>query len=382
MHYWNKLCTPVEFGGLGIHRILEINAALLCKWVWNFSIQDGKLWKRLIGEKYGLSEGGWYTKKVLSTYGCSLWRGIVSTEHIIKTNGKLWLGNGNRISFWGDCWCGNVSFASRFPRLFTLSTRPRGTVAAHRITSGMNTEWDLHFRRSLLDREIEELAELLQALEQVTLVADEVDRMIWQDGSVDFGPKTVYKYLESIRMDGEQTRCVGFPAKRVWLKEVPSKVDFFVWALYRGRTLTSDNLRKRGKPMPLRCIMCGKEEESIPHLFLNCDTARWVWNKLLSGFGIQLVGNTDLESWFRGRVTGRRSRVGDLIWLVIFHAVTWCLWLERNQRIFEDKANNLGKILQNVINCIWGWIKFDPLVRGLRVEDLMFNWAAVISPGG
>lgn len=54
---------PMALEGLGIRRIQEINTALLSKWAWNFGIVDGKLWKKIISEKYGLQAGLWFTKK-------------------------------------------------------------------------------------------------------------------------------------------------------------------------------------------------------------------------------------------------------------------------------------------------------------------------------
>lgn len=69
---WHKVCVPIAKGDLGTRRILEINTALLSKWVRNFGIEGGILWKMVIEEKYGLSDGEWFTKKNLNTHCCSL----------------------------------------------------------------------------------------------------------------------------------------------------------------------------------------------------------------------------------------------------------------------------------------------------------------------
>lgn len=121
-----------------------------------------------------------------------------------------------------------------------------------------------------------------------------------------------------------------FPVKKIWLKQVPSKVCFFLWALARGRTLTIDNLKKRGKPMPSWYVMCEQEEETISHLFINYVTTRTMWNRLLVGFNLQLQGDVDISNWVSTRSAGRKSRSRKLIWEVLVHTVAWTIWLERN----------------------------------------------------
>lgn len=100
--------------------------------------------------------------------------------------------------------------------------------------------------------------------------------------------------------------------------------------------------------MPLLCVMCGRDEESIAQLLLNCCSPRWIWNKVLGAFGLQVGMAMDIVSWFQNRGAARHSRIGKLIWNVLFHAVTWSLWLERNQRIFEEKRKPVDKILKYV----------------------------------
>lgn len=71
---WDQICLPKEWGGLGIRRIKIMNQALLSKWLWRFTEDDGSLWQRVIGEKYG--RGSWGRIKVLPTHSVSLWKGI------------------------------------------------------------------------------------------------------------------------------------------------------------------------------------------------------------------------------------------------------------------------------------------------------------------
>jgi hypothetical protein len=37
---WEKVCTPVKEGGLGIRNLLLFNRALLGKWLWCYGIES------------------------------------------------------------------------------------------------------------------------------------------------------------------------------------------------------------------------------------------------------------------------------------------------------------------------------------------------------
>lgn len=43
---WNKVCTPLGCGGLGINRLRDVNISLLCKWLWDFGNGEEKIWRR------------------------------------------------------------------------------------------------------------------------------------------------------------------------------------------------------------------------------------------------------------------------------------------------------------------------------------------------
>lgn len=40
---WDKVCTPVECGGLGICKRRYVNISLLCKWLWELGNEEEKL---------------------------------------------------------------------------------------------------------------------------------------------------------------------------------------------------------------------------------------------------------------------------------------------------------------------------------------------------
>ena len=69
---WERVCTPLAQGGLGVRDIISFNKALLGKWLWRFGIEESKLWRRVVAIKYGIERGGWRTKSIRGLHGCSL----------------------------------------------------------------------------------------------------------------------------------------------------------------------------------------------------------------------------------------------------------------------------------------------------------------------
>ena len=69
---WDKVCSPIEMGGLGIRNVVSFNQALLGKWLCRYGHEVTHLWQRIISTKYGEGQGGWSTK-ICRTHGCGLW---------------------------------------------------------------------------------------------------------------------------------------------------------------------------------------------------------------------------------------------------------------------------------------------------------------------
>ena len=74
---WNKVCSPIAHGGLGVRPLHLFNRALLGKWLWRFGREDTRLWKQVAVAKYGLEGGGWITKPSRDRHGYSLWKYIM-----------------------------------------------------------------------------------------------------------------------------------------------------------------------------------------------------------------------------------------------------------------------------------------------------------------
>ena len=98
----------------------KLNQTLLCKWNWRFSNEREHLWRRVINRKYGELVGGWNKGDIRGGYGTGVWKDIRKGRHTLFQNDVFSLGDGRRLRFWKDIWCGEVTLSNAFPNLFNM----------------------------------------------------------------------------------------------------------------------------------------------------------------------------------------------------------------------------------------------------------------------
>lgn len=102
--------------------------------------------------------------------------------------------------------------------------------------------------------------------------------MVWQDDGDVFTVRSCYLKIVELRRTVLYLGCIHKNWSKVWLEEIPSKINFFVWVSARGRTLTTEQLKRRGFSLAGRCPFCQCEEEDIEHLFYRCSFTALMWD--------------------------------------------------------------------------------------------------------
>jgi hypothetical protein len=181
----------------------------------------------------------------------------------------------------------------------------------------------------------------------------EGDRLVWNPSK-----KGVFEvrsfYEELIRKDGP---CVPyFPWKNIWGVKALTRVAFFVWSAALDKILTHDNLRKRNVIVIEWCCLCKKSGESIDHLLLHCEVARDLWSYVLILFGVEWVmPRTVLEllnSWGAAIGCGHAKEA----WRLAPLCLLWCIWRERNARLFDDVETSMVELRKRLLNTLYFWI--------------------------
>ncbi|KAG2684713.1 hypothetical protein I3760_10G087900 [Carya illinoinensis] len=66
---WDKVCRPLNSGGLRIKNLRTFNWALLGKWLWRYNTQPEALWKLVVDCRHDGTWEGWCTREGLSLMG-------------------------------------------------------------------------------------------------------------------------------------------------------------------------------------------------------------------------------------------------------------------------------------------------------------------------
>ena len=117
------------YGGLAIRYHPPLNKALLGKWIWKFAIEREFLWKWVMTQTFEEEEGGQRSRGVKDSYMLGMWKTIRNWWESIKGRSHFKIGNGRRIKFWKNRWCGNLSLEEAFLSLFSISTAKDSWVA-------------------------------------------------------------------------------------------------------------------------------------------------------------------------------------------------------------------------------------------------------------
>ncbi|KAG8060373.1 hypothetical protein GUJ93_ZPchr0002g26796 [Zizania palustris] len=332
---WAMICSPKDYGGLGVLDLKWMNIALMGKWLWKFETESG-IWQTLLSNKYSRH------KKPLclmeSKMGDSqFWKTLMRIKPLYRKFCRMKIGNGENISFWEDTWVGNKPLSEMYHDLFITCFIKHMTVA-----EVFKSNWNvLKFRRDLVGSRFQSWIKMKRECSSIVL-SDTKDSVLWSLTSK--GTFTVSSFYLALKTQNLVKR-----RNVVWGLKVPLKIKIFLWLAYKNKILTRDNLVKRGWKGDIKnCVFCCREE-SVQHLFFDCSVAKFIWRMVYTCFNIGPFADMKhvWDTWF-GKLNKRvRNVVG-----VGLAAVFWSVWRSRNDACFQNKLINDPLIFVKLI-CFW-----------------------------
>ncbi|GKV24214.1 hypothetical protein SLEP1_g33851 [Rubroshorea leprosula] len=147
------------------------------KWWGRLATNGEGLWKKVVVGKYGGGGGHWLDRVRDGRRVGSIWWRDVRALNMgdglnvgwLSKGFRIKVGEGKRVSFWWDEWCGEGCLANKFPRLYLFSTGKEKECYQMGNNQSDTWKWNLSWRRNLFQWEEEEAKELYKMIGEVKI---------------------------------------------------------------------------------------------------------------------------------------------------------------------------------------------------------------------
>lgn len=128
---------------------------------------------------------------------------------------------------------------------------------------------------------------------------------------------------------------------QIWKTKAPPRFKVFAWIMIRNIILTIDNLKRKGMILVNTCAMCKKANETVKHLFSQCELSCQVYTQMTTEYQIRLPDYQQVNHLLININYTRRERS-------LFLIANFVIWRERCTRIFRDSESGLEDLLSQI----------------------------------
>ena len=340
---WEEVCCPKKEGGLGIKCIVMWNKACMLRHMWDLARKKDSMWVQWC-HTYMLKGRSLWVGEVHGDVSWT-WRKLMKLKDIAWSFIKYKIGNGNDTWLWVDNWHPHGPLLRRYGPRILYDANSNITARVCDIIRDGNWYMPRALSRDLIA--------IRDELPLYNPVGGDVDRVDWVlNASKKFSCKSAWENLR-------RHQAVVPWACILWHKDHIPRASMIAWLACKNRLSTKDRLVRWGMAIDANCVLCGEGDESRDHLFFVCNFSRKVWDEALCkcNHNYRCTNWEDELSEVVNRFKGDSlmARVGRLV----FAVVIYCIWQERNQRIFGGTwklHTQLNKeIEQYVCAKAWNW---------------------------
>ena len=139
----------------------------------------------------------------------------------------------------------------------------------------------------------------------------------------------------------------------------PPKAEILVWLLLLGKLNTKGRLKELNiiRDDKILCPFCMSQQETISHLFFDCNHTWKIWCSCFSWWGYSWCCHNQprrfFDHWLGMKLHGFQKK----LWISLFFVVIWSIWYERNQAVFLNKIINWENVNYLIKLRLGYWVK-------------------------
>lgn len=158
------------------------------------------------------------------------------------------------------------------------------------------------------------------------------DEVRWSTNKGSYSTRDCYSQLQGMCTNDRNWN-------KVWRLNIPPKVQMFIWKFRHKIIPTSVFLLVRipNMDIEIRYGWCEGGNETLKHLFFQCQLAHWTWDFIKKWWKVSVVPRSHEDFWLV-MSTHFKGTALKKAWEMIIAAGLWSIWLARNEKVFQ-KAN-------------------------------------------
>jgi hypothetical protein len=314
-------------GGLGFRDMHVFNKALLAKQVWRLHTNPSSLLSLCLKAKY------YSTTDILqATRGRQPiyeWQSIQQAIEIINKDSCWKIGNGQNVKIWEDNW---LIFQNGFRVLTPQAEYNTISKVSDIITYQPYKTWNtslidhtfLHFERD--------------QIQQIPLIMEHnEDQLMWtytKEGaySVKSGYNIIKAWQDTANPAPTSTNNHHTKMwKTLWSLHTIPRHKVLLWRIIQQVIPIKQALSRRGFQGQTLCPRCLRREETIEHVFKECQHADRIWFGSKLGIRFSSMQGSFLD-WLIYAINNLNEE--DLSYVA---AICYGIWYARNQQVFEQR---------------------------------------------
>lgn len=115
--------------------------------------------------------------------------------------------------------------------------------------------------------------------------------------------------------------------------------------------------------------------KTMDYMFLHCKYSRKTWEKLVGKLNFYWVIPRGCSDIFQDDIMIGHYVRRKAIWNTLVLSIGWFLWVERNNRVFDDKENVVDSLCDLKYYKALIWLSFAKPFKDISPFDLLRDWS-------